>query len=186
MTNYNATSKLYSPDSDVFRARHPITTYEHYRELIQRIAAGEDKVITSERPLILAMTSGTSGPSAMLLSTKDTNMEFFLQVSPRVSLLDCCSSMLQTCVLFAGSDRVFGCHSKSIPSHWQPPAHHQVLLQTQCPLFRGWYSYWPKFLNASLVSTHAQPVHNPSSCLWGVSIDITYSWVFVMSCGACS
>lgn len=66
-------------DSDVFRARHPITTYEHYRELIQRIAAGEDKVITSERPLILAMTSGTSGPSAMLLSTKDTNMEFFLQ-----------------------------------------------------------------------------------------------------------
>uniref|UniRef100_A0AAV2LKK3 Uncharacterized protein n=1 Tax=Knipowitschia caucasica TaxID=637954 RepID=A0AAV2LKK3_KNICA len=62
-----------------FRARHPITTYEHYRELIQRIAAGEDKVLISEKPLILAMTSGTSGASAMLLSTKDTNTEFFLQ-----------------------------------------------------------------------------------------------------------
>ena len=68
------------PDSDAFRARHPITTYEHYRELIKRIAAGEEKVIIAEKPLILAMTSGTSGASAMLLSTKDTNTEFFLQV----------------------------------------------------------------------------------------------------------
>ncbi|XP_019939100.2 GH3 domain-containing protein [Paralichthys olivaceus] len=66
-------------DSASFRARHPITTYEHYRELIRRIAAGEEKVIIAEKPLILAMTSGTSGSSAMLLSTKDTNTEFFLQ-----------------------------------------------------------------------------------------------------------
>lgn len=67
-------------DSSDFRKRHPITTYEHYRELIGHIAAGEEKVIISEKPLILAMTSGTSGPSAMLLSTRDTNSEFFLQV----------------------------------------------------------------------------------------------------------
>ncbi|KAM9817187.1 GH3 domain-containing protein [Neosynchiropus ocellatus] len=66
-------------DTDAFRARHPITTYEHYRELIGRVAAGEEKVIISEKPLILAMTSGTSGASAMLLSTKDTNSEFFMQ-----------------------------------------------------------------------------------------------------------
>ncbi|XP_032358619.1 GH3 domain-containing protein isoform X1 [Etheostoma spectabile] len=66
-------------DSDGFRACHPITTYEHYRELISRIAAGEEKVIIAEKPLILAMTSGTSGASAMLLSTRDTNSEFFLQ-----------------------------------------------------------------------------------------------------------
>nr|XP_040033125.1 GH3 domain-containing protein [Gasterosteus aculeatus aculeatus] len=66
-------------DSVGYRARHPITTYEHYRELIRRIAAGEEKVIIPEKPLILAMTSGTSGASAMLLSTKDTNSEFFLQ-----------------------------------------------------------------------------------------------------------
>uniref|UniRef100_A0A671Y7U0 GH3 domain containing n=1 Tax=Sparus aurata TaxID=8175 RepID=A0A671Y7U0_SPAAU len=66
-------------DSDGFRACHPITTYEHYRELIRRIAGGEEKVIIAEKPLILAMTSGTSGASAMLLSTKDTNTEFFLQ-----------------------------------------------------------------------------------------------------------
>ncbi|CAN9509134.1 unnamed protein product [Ophioblennius macclurei] len=66
-------------DIDGFRARHPITTYEHYRALIDRIAVGEENVIIAEKPLILAMTSGTSGPSAMLLSTKDTNSEFFLQ-----------------------------------------------------------------------------------------------------------
>lgn len=66
-------------DVAAFRACHPITTYGHYRELIERIAAGEEKVIIAEKPLILAMTSGTSGPSAMLLSTKDTNTEFFLQ-----------------------------------------------------------------------------------------------------------
>lgn len=66
-------------DCETFRTRHPVTTYEHYRELIKRIAVGEDKVIIAEKPLILAMTSGTSGASAMLLSTKDTNTEFFLQ-----------------------------------------------------------------------------------------------------------
>ncbi|KAM9837329.1 GH3 domain-containing protein [Aulostomus maculatus] len=66
-------------DSGAFRARHPLTTYDHYRELIRRVAAGEKNVIIMEKPLILAMTSGTSGPSAMLLSTKDTNTEFFLQ-----------------------------------------------------------------------------------------------------------
>ncbi|KAM8876542.1 GH3 domain-containing protein isoform 1-T1 [Synchiropus picturatus] len=66
-------------DIDSFRAHHPITTYEHYRELIRRVAAGEEKVIISEKPLILAMTSGTSGASAMLLSTKATNTEFFMQ-----------------------------------------------------------------------------------------------------------
>ncbi|KAM8836155.1 GH3 domain-containing protein [Spinachia spinachia] len=66
-------------DNVGYRARHPITTYEDYRELIRRIAAGEERVIIAEKPAILAMTSGTSGASAMLLSTKDTNKEFFLQ-----------------------------------------------------------------------------------------------------------
>uniref|UniRef100_A0A3Q2WHH5 GH3 domain containing n=1 Tax=Haplochromis burtoni TaxID=8153 RepID=A0A3Q2WHH5_HAPBU len=72
-------------DIKEFQACHPITTYTHYQDLINRIAAGEEKLIIAEKPLILAMTSGTSGSSAMLLSTKDTNTEFFLQVK---SLLD--------------------------------------------------------------------------------------------------
>lgn len=68
-------------DSDTFRAHHPVTTYEHYRDLVGRVASGEERVLTAEKPLVLAMTSGTSGPSAMLLSTKDTNSDFFLQVA---------------------------------------------------------------------------------------------------------
>ncbi|KAG7267866.1 hypothetical protein CRUP_003446, partial [Coryphaenoides rupestris] len=66
-------------DVGTFRERHPVTDYEHYRKLIERVAAGEERVILAERPLILAMTSGTSGLSAMLLSTGDTNSEFFMQ-----------------------------------------------------------------------------------------------------------
>ncbi|XP_017290095.1 GH3 domain-containing protein [Kryptolebias marmoratus] len=66
-------------DAADFRACHPLTSYEHYSELIRRIAAGEEKVIIAEKPLILAMTSGTSGSSSMLLSTRDTNTEFFTQ-----------------------------------------------------------------------------------------------------------
>lgn len=76
---------VYFLDIKEFQACHPITTYTHYQDLINRIAAGEEKLIIAEKPLILAMTSGTSGSSAMLLSTKDTNTEFFLQVK---SLLD--------------------------------------------------------------------------------------------------
>lgn len=76
---------VYFLDIKEFQACHPITTYTHYQDLINCIAAGEEKLIIAEKPLILAMTSGTSGSSAMLLSTKDTNTEFFLQVK---SLLD--------------------------------------------------------------------------------------------------
>lgn len=76
---------VYFLDIKEFQAYHPVTTYTHYQDLINRIAAGEEKLIIAEKPLILAMTSGTSGSSAMLLSTKDTNTEFFLQVK---SLLD--------------------------------------------------------------------------------------------------
>ncbi|XP_063049299.1 uncharacterized protein LOC134443445 [Engraulis encrasicolus] len=66
-------------DCEVFRQRHPVTGYEHYRDLVRRVAEGEEGVVIAERPLVLAMTSGTSGQSSMLLSTRDTNTEFFLQ-----------------------------------------------------------------------------------------------------------
>ncbi|KAI4897218.1 hypothetical protein NFI96_015297, partial [Prochilodus magdalenae] len=66
-------------DSGEFRRRHPVTVYDHYRESVERVAAGEENVLTKEKPLILAMTSGTSGSSNMLLSTKDTSTDFFLQ-----------------------------------------------------------------------------------------------------------
>ncbi|MBN3315921.1 GHDC protein, partial [Atractosteus spatula] len=66
-------------DGEVFRERHPLTGYEDYRELVERVAGGEAGVLTAERPSVLALTSGTSGSSSMLLSTRDTSTEFFLQ-----------------------------------------------------------------------------------------------------------
>uniref|UniRef100_A0A8B9HWU9 GH3 domain containing n=1 Tax=Astyanax mexicanus TaxID=7994 RepID=A0A8B9HWU9_ASTMX len=66
-------------DSEEFRRCHPVTVYDHYRELVQQVSSGEENVLIKGRPLILAMTSGTSGSSNMLLSTKDTSTDFFLQ-----------------------------------------------------------------------------------------------------------
>ncbi len=68
-------------DTEIFQQRHPITDYDHYEKFVERVAKGEQNVLISKKPLILAMTSGTSGSSRMLLSTKDTNTEFFLQVT---------------------------------------------------------------------------------------------------------
>lgn len=75
------------PDTETFQQRHPITDYDHYEKFVERVAKGEQNVLISEKPLILAMTSGTSGSSRMLLSTKDTNTEFFLQVTTHTTLL---------------------------------------------------------------------------------------------------
>uniref|UniRef100_A0A673H0U9 Uncharacterized LOC107716443 n=1 Tax=Sinocyclocheilus rhinocerous TaxID=307959 RepID=A0A673H0U9_9TELE len=66
-------------DTETFQQRHPITDYDHYEKFVERMAKGEQNVLIPEKPLILAMTSGTSGSSRMLLSTKDTNTELFLQ-----------------------------------------------------------------------------------------------------------
>ncbi|XP_069041866.1 GH3 domain-containing protein [Lepisosteus oculatus] len=66
-------------DGEEFRARHPLTGYEDYRELVERVAGGEVGALTAERPSVLALTSGTSGSCRMLLSTRDTSTEFFLQ-----------------------------------------------------------------------------------------------------------
>lgn len=74
-------------DTETFQQRHPITDYDHYEKFVERVAKGEQNVLISEKPLILAMTSGTSGSSRMLLSTKDTNTEFFLQVTTHTTLL---------------------------------------------------------------------------------------------------
>ncbi|XP_051958742.1 GH3 domain-containing protein [Xyrauchen texanus] len=66
-------------DTEMFRQRHPLTDYDHYGEFVKRVARGEQKVLISDIPVILAMTSGTSGSSRMLLSTRETNTEFFMQ-----------------------------------------------------------------------------------------------------------
>ncbi|KAI5102879.1 GH3 domain-containing protein isoform X1, partial [Silurus meridionalis] len=65
-------------DSTEFRKRHPVTTYAHYEELIRRVAAGETKLVITETP-VLTMTSGSSGCPKMLLSTEETDRDYFSQ-----------------------------------------------------------------------------------------------------------
>ncbi|KAG7325365.1 hypothetical protein KOW79_011681 [Hemibagrus wyckioides] len=65
-------------DATDFRKCHPVTTYHHYEELIRRVASGEVKAVVMETPM-LTMTSGSSGCCKMLLNTKETNSDYFLQ-----------------------------------------------------------------------------------------------------------
>ncbi|XP_026872150.2 GH3 domain-containing protein isoform X2 [Electrophorus electricus] len=65
-------------DKDDFCRRIPLTTREHYTELLENTAAGVEKVLVTEKPVILT-TSATSGSSNLVLSTKDTRAEFFFQ-----------------------------------------------------------------------------------------------------------
>lgn len=173
--------KIYFSDSDEFRARHPITTYKHYQDQIKRIAAGEEELIIAEKPLILAMTSGTSGSSAMLLSTKGTNTEFFLQVKSLLDddLSECIVHANVTnkacCVLLSGRDRVLRCHAAGIPWDQQPSADHQVFLHSYFSTVWGRHSHWAKLLNASLLTPHAKPVYNSSTCLWGINTSDKWS-----------
>lgn len=67
-------------DVSDFRKCHPVTTYDHYEELVRQVSSGEEKAIVTETP-VLAMTSGTSGCSKMLLNTKETNSDFCQGVS---------------------------------------------------------------------------------------------------------
>ncbi|XP_038635131.1 GH3 domain-containing protein isoform X2 [Scyliorhinus canicula] len=63
-------------DRETFRRLHPLTQYDHYKESIERIGKGEENVLISERPRYLSRTSGTSGSSTTLLSTRKTANDF--------------------------------------------------------------------------------------------------------------
>ncbi len=62
---------------------------------------------------------------------------------------------------------MFGCHAKSISRDRQPPAHHQVLLRAHFSPVWGRYSHRTELLHTGLLPPHAQPLHHPSTRLWG-------------------
>ncbi|XP_070553250.1 uncharacterized protein [Ptychodera flava] len=62
-----------------FKRLHPLTRYDHYKDYVDRIAKGEENVITKDRPKILALTSGTSGNASMLPTIQKQFSAFFLQ-----------------------------------------------------------------------------------------------------------
>lgn len=52
-------SEMASPED--FCREHPLTRASHYRPFVQQIASGSHNVLTKDDPIILAVTSGTSG-----------------------------------------------------------------------------------------------------------------------------
>ncbi|XP_077984109.1 GH3 domain-containing protein-like [Glandiceps talaboti] len=62
-----------------FRKIHPLTRYDHYKEYVERIAKGEENIITKDKPKILSLTSGTSGNASMLPTIQKQFSTFFLQ-----------------------------------------------------------------------------------------------------------
>ncbi|XP_076032926.1 uncharacterized protein LOC143020396 isoform X2 [Oratosquilla oratoria] len=61
-----------------FMKMHPLTQYGHYESYVERIKKGEENVLTKEKVLILGVTSGTSGQSRLLPTTKDIFTGFFI------------------------------------------------------------------------------------------------------------
>ncbi|XP_063965026.1 uncharacterized protein LOC129275211 [Lytechinus pictus] len=52
------------------RRKHPLATYERYRPYVDRMAKGEEGVLTAERVERFALSSGTTGRSKMMPFTK--------------------------------------------------------------------------------------------------------------------
>lgn len=57
---------------------HPLTRYDHFEDYVEKIKKGEENVLTAKKPQILGVTSGTSGQSRLLPTTKDIGATFFL------------------------------------------------------------------------------------------------------------
>ena len=56
---------------------HPLTRYDHYKPYVARISEGQQGVLTTDTPQILALTSGTSGHSSMVPMVKKQTAVFF-------------------------------------------------------------------------------------------------------------
>lgn len=60
-----------------FVKRVPFSISSDYESYIERISKGEKKILTHETPVLLAVTSGTSGKCSLLPITKDVFNTFF-------------------------------------------------------------------------------------------------------------
>ena len=63
-----------------FLACHPLTRYDHYSRPISRMLSGEQKVLTSQDPVVFAVTSGTSGHANIIPMLSRQTKIFFLEV----------------------------------------------------------------------------------------------------------
>ncbi|XP_022098637.1 probable indole-3-acetic acid-amido synthetase GH3.8 [Acanthaster planci] len=61
-TEYGRKNRLGEIQSlDDLRKKHPLTTYDHFKDYIQRLADGEEGLFLDEKPVRFAVTSGTTG-----------------------------------------------------------------------------------------------------------------------------
>lgn len=60
-----------------FVQRHPLTRIKDYEPYIQRMLKGEENILTAEQPAMFAVTSGTSGKSNVLPTSKKQLLLFF-------------------------------------------------------------------------------------------------------------
>lgn len=58
--------------------KHPLTRANHYQPFVQEIASGTHHVLTKDDPIILAVTSGTSGHHNLVPMIKAASMYFLL------------------------------------------------------------------------------------------------------------
>ncbi|PIK55473.1 putative GH3 domain-containing protein [Apostichopus japonicus] len=60
-----------------FQSKHPVTEYIHFKPFVERVAKGEEMVLVNSRPVMIALTSGTTGESKMFLRTASRRKNFF-------------------------------------------------------------------------------------------------------------
>src|SRR5262245_7213500 len=67
---------------EAYRVRVPLSDYEDYREAVERIAAGEGRVLTSEPVRLLSPTSGSTAGPKLIPYTDSLRAEFQRGVLP--------------------------------------------------------------------------------------------------------
>ena len=65
--------------AEEYIGRHPLTRYSHFKPYVERMMAGEDMVLTKDKPVVFAVTSGTSGTGSIMPMVKKQRGVFFLE-----------------------------------------------------------------------------------------------------------
>ena len=62
-----------------FIKAHPLTRYNHYKSYVDRMMAGEELILTKDKPVVFAVTSGTSGTGSIIPMVNRQRGVFFLE-----------------------------------------------------------------------------------------------------------
>src|SRR5438045_3835272 len=68
-----------------YQARVPLSTYDDYRDAVERIGAGQSRVLTRDPVLMLEPTSGSTAPTKRIPYTASLRAEFQRAVAPWIA-----------------------------------------------------------------------------------------------------